>query len=114
MELKDAGDFQGSIDEFARIKQQGFDEKNISDLMIGLLYFHELENTNSALPHAKLAVKQKPASEMASICLTHCLIESELHQEVNAEIRRYLASGGKVKEYELLLSENGLKIEDFT
>ncbi len=114
MKLKDAGQYSESITEFKRIIESKNDTKKISDFMIAMLYLHELEDASSALPYARNAVKIRPNYESASLCLVHCLFDTNNKKEINEEIQRYINSGGEIKEYELLFQENGIEVSDFT
>jgi tetratricopeptide (TPR) repeat protein len=113
-DLNNADRFHESIAEFKRIIESEGDPVKLCHIMIALLYYYQLDDYKSALPFAKQAVQLKPNSEKASLCLTHCLFDAGLQDEVEKEIRRYVATGGKIDFYQTLFDENGMKLEDFT
>lgn len=113
-ELYSAERVHESITEFKRIHENEEDPIHICLLMIAMLYYYELDDHQSALPYAKQAVQLKPSSEKASICLAHCFIDAKLNDEVEKEIRRYVATGGKINHYQTLFDENELSVENFT
>ena len=112
--FKAEGRFLESIDEFKRIGEDGSDVKLISNLMIALTYRYGVEDAEMALKYARKAVEDRPESERASLCLVHCLIDTNSKNEIDNEIRRYLKSGGEINEYHVLLEENGLEVSDFS
>jgi tetratricopeptide (TPR) repeat protein len=113
-DLKNAGRFRESIAELKRILKDDDDPKRVCPVLIASLYYYELKDHRKALPFAKQAVKLKPENEMASLCLVHCLFQAEKHAEVTKEIRRYVATGGKLESYQTLFDENGVTAKDFT
>ena len=113
-ELKNTEHFLESIAEFKRILKEDDDPERISPILIAALYYYELKDYKNALPFARQAVKVKPKNEMASICLAHCLFRAEKHAAVTKEIRRYVATGGKMDAYQTLFDENGVTAKDFT
>ena len=113
-DLKNAERFHESIVEFKRILESEGDPAQMCLMMIAILYYYELDDYKSALPYAKQAVQLKPESEKASLCLAHCFFDAGLDAEVEKEIKRYVATGGKIDFYQTLFDENGLTVEDFT
>jgi tetratricopeptide (TPR) repeat protein len=111
--LKNEARTQEAIVEFQRLLDTGDDPERIAPLMIAMLYFHDLDDHESALPYAKQAVTLKPENEMASLCLVHCLFRSDKKDEIRSEIERYLKTGGKVNRYQTLFEENGVSAKDF-
>lgn len=103
-----------AITEFKRIIDEHDDPRKIGPVMTALLYFHELDEPAKALPFAEKATQLKPTSEGASVCLVHCLFKLGRQEELQSEIRRYVATGGKIDFYTTLFEENGLTVEDFT
>jgi tetratricopeptide (TPR) repeat protein len=112
-DLKNAEKIPEAIAEFKRLIDENSDPEGLAPIMIAMLYFHELNDHESALPYAKRAVDLKPNNQMASLCLVHCLFHAGQHDEVRSEIRRYVKTGGKLDRYKTLFEENGVKTEDF-
>lgn len=113
IELKNEGKYLEAIEEIKdQIKIHG--EDGSSTGLIALLYYVELKDPNSALPYAERAVSLSPKSEMASFCLTMCLKHFERAEDIDREIKRFVATGEKLDLYETLFEENNLKKEDFS
>lgn len=112
-DLYKEGKFVDAIEEFKRIEVELSDPKKACALMIGMIYYHELNDPKRALPFAKKATEQKPLSELASINLVHCLMDTHSKSDVNEEVRRYLATGRKVDYYQTLFDENQITVDDF-
>jgi predicted Zn-dependent protease len=110
--FKNAGNIDEAISAFKNI-QKKYGEEKVATNMIASLYFYEKEDAKSAIPFAKKGIKLSPKSEMASLCLVHSLFELHKHNEVEKEIKRYLSLGIKIKNYKILLEENGLTVDDF-
>jgi tetratricopeptide (TPR) repeat protein len=89
-------------------------EDGSSTGMIALLYYVELNDPESALPYAEKAVQFSPNSEMASFCLTMCLKHFGRAEELDKEIKRFVATGQKLDLYETLFEENNLRKENFS
>ena len=113
-DLKNAEKAPEAIAEFKRIIEEHGDPEGVAPLMIAMLYFHELNDHENALPYARQAVDLKPKNQMASLCLIHCLFHAKKHDELESEIRRYIKGGGKLDRYQTLFEVNGVKAEDFT
>jgi tetratricopeptide (TPR) repeat protein len=112
-ELKNEGKYLEAIEEIKdQIENHG--EDGSSTGLIALLYYIELKDPKSALPYAKKAVRLSPESEMASFCLTMCLKHLDRAEDIDREIKRFVATGKKIDLYETLFEENNLKRENFS
>jgi hypothetical protein len=112
-DLKNAQRYPEGIAEFKRIAEEQGDPAKVAHLMIALLYEHELNDSVAALPYARKAVELKPESQLASLCLVHCLSDFGEDEELRSEIKRYVSTGGKLDLYQALFEENGLTADDF-
>lgn len=113
IELKNTGKPKEAIVELKRVIEK-YGESPVAIGLIANLYYSELNDPESALPYAKQSVQLSPKSEMASMCLVLCLYHHKKPDEIDAEIKRYISSGGKIDLYNTLFEENGLKLSDFT
>ena len=111
--LKDAGRYHEAIRELESILESGKGRSSVTNWLIAALHLYELDNAGDALPFAESAVDEAPRSERASICLVHCLFEMNKPELVDQEIRRFVATGSELREYELLFEENGLSVADY-
>ena len=102
-----------SIKEFKRILDEEGDPLSICHRMIAALYYYRLNDPEQAIPFAVEAVSLSPQDEMASLCLVHCLYDIGHPLEMEKEIRRFVATGGKLELYKPFLEENGSKLSDF-
>lgn len=110
--LKKEEKYEESVDCFKQALETENDPR--VELMIALLTFHELSNPAAALPYAQNASTKKPECELASITLFHCLFNLDLKDEAEEEMTRFLNLGIPIDNYEVLLEENNLTIEDFS
>ena len=111
-ELKNDSKYLESINEFKKIIDK-YGESSIAVGMIATLYEYELNDSINALSYARRSTELSPKSEMASLCLAHCLFELDLHEDMIKEIKRYINTGGKIDGYNVLFEENGLTLNDF-
>ena len=111
-ELKNSGKYIESINEFKKIIDI-YGESSIAVGMIAALYQSELDDSRNAISYARRSIELSPKSEMASLCLAHCLFELDLHEDMIKEIKRYINTGGKIDGYNVLFEENGLTLNDF-
>lgn len=101
-DLKNARRFLEAIAVLKRIAKEDCDPKRLCPILIASLYYYELKDHKKALPFARQAAKLKPENEIASLCLVHCLFQAKKYAAVTKEIRRYLATGGKIDCYRTL------------
>ena len=110
--LKNDGKYLESIEEFKKLEIQYGETPALIGVM-AMIYYSELEDLSNAVEYAKRSAILSPKSEMASLCLFHCLYDLNKKDEANDEIRRFIQSGVQVDKYNVLFKENGLSIKDF-
>ena len=111
--LKNSDKIDEAIEAFKRITIEFNDDKIAPNKVAGLYYANK-DDPKSALPYAVKGTKLLPKSELASLCLFHCLYDLGKVEEAENEIKRYLSLGGKIKDYKILFDENNLTAADFT
>ena len=112
--FKAKGEYAKAVRELETIQRRGDGIPGYTNWLIAALYLYELESVESALRFASAAVKESPLSERASICLVHCLVALGNNDAVTEEIRRFVATGSELREYEQLFAENGVSVADYT
>ena len=114
LKLKAEGKYREAIAELQSILDRGIGNPGFTNWRLAALYMYELEQPTTAYPFAAVAVKEAPISERASVCLVHCLSALGDDEAVDAEIRRFVATGAELREYQQLFEENGLTVADYT
>ncbi|MEL6672800.1 MAG: hypothetical protein AAFR61_11435 [Bacteroidota bacterium] len=107
---------QGEYEHAARYFQKAIDQFGETGETVGMLamiLLVNLKRPQDSIPYARRAAELMPESEFASIGLVHCLLALNLQDEIEPEIRRYVAIGETFELYEVLWEENGLTKADF-
>ena len=100
LQLRDADDWNGARAILERLALEFPDYPPVLG-MLGSIHFH-FRDYQKALPYFEQTVALSPQSELASLCLAHCLINTNRTAEAVVELQRYLALRDSDEHRELL------------
>jgi predicted Zn-dependent protease len=109
LQLRDADDWDGARTILERLAQEFPNYPAVLGTLASI-HFHLCEY-KKALPLFERTVARSPQSELASLGLAHCLLETNQRAEAVAELRRYLALRDS-QEHRALLTMVSATIDD--
>ena len=98
---------QGMYDEAISIFDSLTKEKPNQASIFGMLAYSywQKQDIKNTIKTFKISIQLSPLSESASLGLFHALWEAGQRNEALVEVKRFISSGGKSKDYDEILKE---------